>query len=138
MLSPARSCDQLLAVELPAEHGRHLHHALRLRPETVEARADELLDGPRHADLVDRPGEAHLAVAAQEIALLDERARDLLGEERVALGLLHDAALELSGERAAGDGADDLDGLVVRERAERELRERRLARATPAGTPADG
>ena len=95
--------DELLAVELPAEHGGDLHDALRLRSEPVEARSDQLLDGPRHADLVDRTRETDLAVAPQQVSLLDQRPGDLLGEERVALGLLHDALLELVGERTARD-----------------------------------
>src|SRR6185295_20395929 len=107
-----------------AEHGRHLDDALPLRPEAVEACADQLLDRARHADLVDRTGETNLAVAAEEVALLDQRARDLLGEKRIALRLLHDAALELAGQGSARDAADDLHGLVVGERTERELGER--------------
>src|SRR5262249_44710785 len=89
-----------------------------------ETCADELLHGPRHPDLVDRSGEAYLsAVAAQQVALLDERPRDLLREEWVALGLLHDAAFELRRQCAARDAPDDLGGLRVRHRPTRQLRE---------------
>ena len=115
---------ELRAAELAPEHRRDLGDALRLGAETVETRADQLLDRVGNADVVGGAGEADVVVAAQEVAVLDERAGDLLGEEGVALRRGADASLERGRQPAAGDAAHDRAHVLVRQRAQVEMRQR--------------
>src|SRR5439155_14831277 len=89
---------QLIAVELPADHRGDLRHALGRRPEPVEPRGDHLLHRARDADLVDGARELPPAAVRDQVALLDERAGDLLDAEGAALGLGDQEALEVAGQ----------------------------------------
>src|SRR5207249_11706231 len=90
---------QLPAMELPAEHGGDLHHALGRRPEPVEPRRDHLLHRARDADLLERAGELPRAAVRDPVALLDERAHDLPGAAGAAPGPGAEEALEPAGQR---------------------------------------
>ena len=129
-----RAAARAGAAELAAEHGGDLDHALRRAAPSRSSRAaitSCTVPGMR-ISAIGRV-RRHFAVAADDVALLDERARDLLGEERAALGLRDERALELGGQRAAGDGADDR-ARPRRRRGGRsdELCERRAASASAA------
>src|SRR5206468_10823706 len=90
---------QLVAVELPADHGGDLRDALGRRPEPVEPRRDHLLHRARDADLVDGAGELPRAAVRDPIALLDERAGALLDAEAAAPGPGDQEAVETAGPR---------------------------------------
>ena len=116
-----------------------LHHALRLGAEPVETCRDHLPHGAGNAE---SPRRGRVSEAgrpsSRHVALLEQGARDLLGEERAALRLAEDPLLEL-----AGSGPPATARTIARVSASEsgrsdELRERRAACATPRGSPVDG
>ena len=74
-------------------------------------------------DLADGPRDLDPRAGGNDVSFVDERARQLLGEEGVSLGLHDDAALQLLGKLAAGDGAHHLLRLAVAQRREVQLGE---------------
>ena len=88
--------------EVAAEHGGCGQRLAALGGQPVDAREDHLLDGRRHVDR-DVVVEAPARVRAVERGSVDERAHELLEEERVALGLREQPPLEAVRERALAD-----------------------------------
>ena len=118
--------DELRALKLPAEHRRHLGDPLGGGREAIQARRDDLAHRPGNEDLVHRTGQPHAAVVHGEESFLDQRAGDLLREERAALGLGEDARLELVRQCAAAEGAGDAQHVGLEQRPQMHLRHRRL------------
>jgi hypothetical protein len=77
---------QQLRRHISADHGRGLKHVLVARRESIDARGEDGLDGLGQCDLLDRGGRRVRAALAAQHAPFDERANDLLDEERIAAG----------------------------------------------------
>ena len=120
--------DQLIAAELAAEHRGDLDGALGLRRQAIETCRDQLLDASRDGNVLQRTRHAAPPVVAQEVALLEQRARHLLGEEGAALRLLHQAVPELGRQRCPRHAADDRGHVVVREAGQNDARQRDVSR----------
>ncbi len=81
--------------ELAADHRRHLDRPLRLLLEPVDPRHQHALDAVGDRDLGQIACELDAALLDPEHALLQERPGDLLDEEGIPLGLLHDQLTKL-------------------------------------------
>ena len=98
--------------------------------ESIDARGEDSLDGLGQCDLLDRGGRRVRAALAAQHAPLDERANDLLDEERVAAGPGLDP-----GASGASTGSDPSQSSSSAEEcwAARGARESRSTRADHAG-----
>ena len=122
----AEQTGELVAVKLAAEHRGDLHHPLALRAEPIEPSRDDFAHGAGDQHLFDRARERGLPVVDGDVPLLEQRPRDLFGEERTALCLGEDPLLEVGRQRPGGDGTNDRPRMLVRKWAQRELGERHL------------
>ena len=102
LLLAAGDAGEQREAEVAAEHRRRGQRLAALGGEAVDAREDHLLDRRRHVDR-DVVVEAPAGRGQLQRAGVDERAHELLEEERVALGLREQPPLEVGGQRALAD-----------------------------------
>ncbi len=109
-------------VELATDDCRQAQHPEGFVTETLDAPADDVADARRQAEVLELTGDGPATVVTQhDVAVLAEVAKDLTGEERVAVGLPAQGMREPDPgviELVAGRGRDQLDQLVVFQTAE--------------------
>src|SRR5204862_3492700 len=101
-------------LELRADQRRELEQGTRRCVEAGDALTDDLANGPRGGELLERACEAQPARVERDCPRLDERPPELPDEERAAPCELGDPASYrrcLLASAAAGSGADELDNL---------------------------
>ena len=85
---------QMHPAELTSEHCGDLRDSLGSRAQTIDPRRQNFLYGAGNTDLLDRSQRsADPILADRHVPFLDQRARDLLAEERAALRLGENLAL---------------------------------------------
>jgi hypothetical protein len=109
------------AADVLADHGGGLEHAPLALRQSVDARGQERLHGVRHRELLHLCHQPVAAALAREMARLDQRPHDFLGEEGVSAGSLMDQARE--SRRAPLRAEQILEQLADRLGAERRQRE---------------
>jgi hypothetical protein len=114
--------------ELPADGGRGLHGALDRIIETVQPRANDVVDSAGKLDL-SAPGPDEAAVLSHQETPFPERGDDLLDEQRVPLGLVLDAPDQIRRHGAGTEqGADHPLHVGLAEEVEADLAVVRLVR----------
>ena len=94
--------------ELAPDDGRQLQRLARGPRQAVDAGEDDVLDGDRDADAVERLPQHDPAVLVPEHAFLEQRAHHLLEEEGVALRARQHARRQLGRQSVGGQrGARD-------------------------------